>query len=739
MNANAKPWWERFFDSDNGLQWAAVGSQNSPWAKEVLPWIEFAQHENIDLPIVLPRLEADGIMSWYCGGRSPRGILRLQEALQSFIGPSYSDFDGRPYMLNANDPVEAAFAEGTITPTYRIHASTVEDVPKILRVLELYRGLLERMPKQSKRGQRPLGTLRAELDRAVVAGNESEANRLLDRIRAIGRLDAENLLYLQISVLSRLGHWREIGEDGAILNQLTGLRLPPRVLVDVHDALYRLYVEPSEDVNAPQEALAAFKIAGLHMRSTLFGMRRGIRAPRVLKAFFLYELAREDAIHPRLSDLASELEQLDDTFAHALLKLHSSKESPSPTDSLSEADDAFDNFEIDRALELCLYAPPSKKRLTRLIRCAEDIGTVEVARRVLDAIESEDDAESLPAIWQGRLAALEELVSKGPGAQVPQGWLDWARQVDAGRVDEDLAMAVLRDHLETWDPKKLRNDKVQASELVTVINNSIGIAESIFREAAPLIYEALIPEGGVPQRHLKPLLLLLVTKIALLEDPSPSELELASDIATTLLTIGMIKDEYTNLITDLEDLLGTQISVSKVGWALDLVELLAIHTCPESEHRLRLVLGVVEKARTLAHRLKPMDTLVVQNLCLDYGIECPTEFVRDEGDINVAETVDTLAGKKIGIYTLEEPAGQRAASLLVNRCDTVHVELNHDHECTSRLANLARSADIFVFAWKSSKHQAFYCVKDNRNGPNPMIQAQGKGTSSILRAILGNG
>ncbi len=96
MNANAKPWWERFFDSDNGLQWAAVGSQNSPWAKEVLPWIEFAQHENIDLPIVLPRLEADGIMSWYCGGRSPRGILRLQEALQSFIGPSYSDFYGRP-------------------------------------------------------------------------------------------------------------------------------------------------------------------------------------------------------------------------------------------------------------------------------------------------------------------------------------------------------------------------------------------------------------------------------------------------------------------------------------------------------------------------------------------------------------------------------------------------------------------------------------------------------------------
>lgn len=734
MSTDASPWWERFFGSDNGLQWPSISSQNSPWADQILPWIEFAQHENTDLPIVLPRLDADGIPSWYCAGRSPRGTLRLQEALQSFIGPSYSDFDGRPYMLNADDPVEAAFADGTITPAYRIRASTVEDVPRIQRALELYRGLLERMPKQSQRARRPLGTLRAELDRAVAAGNESEANHLLDRIRAIGRLDAENHLYLQISVLAGLGRWREIVEDGALLNQLTGLRLPPRVLVDVHDALYRQYVEPSEDPNAPQEALAAFKAAGLHRRSTLFGMRRGICVPRVLKGFFLYELTREDAVHPLLSDLASELEELDDPFARALLRLQPSKESRPLTDPLSEADSAFDNFEIDRALELCLHAPPSKRRLTRLIRCAEDDGTAEVARRVLDAIGPEDGGEHLPAAWKARLVALEERVSTETGAQPPQGWLDWARQVDAG-LDEEHAMGALRELLDTWDPAELHQDTAQAGELVNIINRSTETAESIFREAVPLLYEALIPEDGIPPRHLKPLLQLLVTKIAFLEDPSQIELELASDIARTLLAIGLNDKEYADLLTDLDDLLGTQMSVFKVGWALDLAELLAIHVCPEPEQRLRLVLGVIEKARPLGHRLAPTDTIVVQNLCQDYGIGCPKEFVKKDGDTIPAES-DVLAGKKVGIYTLEEPAGQRAASLLAKRCPTVRVELNHDHECTNRLSNLARSADIFVFAWKSSKHQAFYCVKDNRSPTNPMIQAQGKGTSSILRAVL---
>lgn len=735
MSTDAKPWWERFFDIGNGLQWSNISNQTSDWAAHILPWIELAKQDNIDPPIILPRLDADGIPSWYCASRSPRGALRLQEALKSFIGPSYSDFDGRPYKLDSDDPVEAAFADRMIAPYYRFRASTVEDVPRILRALKLYRGLVERMPKQSQGAQRPLGTLRAELDRAVAAGNESEANRLLDQIRVIGRLDAENLLYLKIRVLAGLGHWREIVEDGALLSQLTGLRLPPRVLVDVHDALYRQYVEPSESPNAPQDALAAFKAAGLHRRSTLFGMRREIRTPRLLKAFFLYELAREDAAHPRLTELACELEQLDDAFAKALLRLQPTKESPRSTDPLSEADAAFDNFEIDRALELCLQAPSSMKRLTRLIRCAEDIGTVEVARRVVDSIKPEDGVDSLPAPWKERLARVKDFVSTVIIAQTPQGWLDWAQLVDAG-LDEEQAMAALREHGATWFPTELHEDKLKASELELIINNSTEAAESIFREAAPLLYEALMLENVTPPRHLKALLHLLVTKVAILEDPSQSELELASDIVTTLLSMGLNKAEYTALLADLEDLLGKQMSVFKVGWALDLTELLAIHTCPESEQRLRLVLGVIEKARPIAHRLTPTDTLVVQNLCQDYGIDCPTEFIREAGDTVTAEAVDALAGKKVGIYTLEEPAGQRAASLLGTRCPTVSVELNHDHECTNRLINLARSADIFVFAWKSSKHQAYYCVKNNRNSAHPMIQARGKGTSSILRAVL---
>lgn len=734
MSADGRYWWERFFDGDNQLRWSALQDPSNAWSPHVLPWIDLVKNDDTDLPIILPSLDADDQPHWYCAGRSARGTLRLREALQAFIGPSYSDFDGRSHQLDLGDPVEAAFAQGTVDPTYRISASNPKEVQRIQRALELYRGLLERMPKQQLNTRRPLGTLRAELERAVAAGDEAEADRLLERIRSIGRLDAENLLYLEIGVRAGLGHWREIAEDAALLNQLTGLRLPPRVLADLHEALYRRYVEPSEDASAPERALAAFHNAGLTRRATLFGTRRGVRNPRVLKSFFLYELAREDAGASFLTELAQELERLDDVFARALIRLQPSIAPQPPADPLSAADAAFDDFEIDRALELCLQAPPSKKRLTRLIRCAEDIGTEEVARRVLGAVAPGDESESLPAPWMARFQALEDRVAAEQDKQAPQEWLDWARQVGAG-MDEDRAMTLLREHMATWDPTELIQQKEQAAELTRIINNAAESAEAVFREASPLLYQALMPEIGAPPRSLKPLLRLLVTKLALLEDPSLSELELARELTATLLLVGLDQTEYGSLIADLEDFMGAHLSVFTFGWSLDLAELLANHVCPDPERRLRLVLRVIEEARRLAHRLSATDSLVIGLLCQDYAINCPIELKKDE-DAIASEVNDALAGKKVGIYTLDEPAGQRAASLVENHCQDVRVELNHDHECTKHLINLARTANLFVFAWKSSKHQAFYCVKDHRDADNPMVQAQGKGTSSILRAVL---
>lgn len=66
----------------------------------------------------------------------------------------------------------------------------------------------------------------------------------------------------------------------------------------------------------------------------------------------------------------------------------------------------------------------------------------------------------------------------------------------------------------------------------------------------------------------------------------------------------------------------------------------------------------------------------------------------------------------IGVYALTESAGQRAKQVLHKLLPKATVEISDDHAATDRLRHLAASADIFVFARRSRKHQAYYCVKE---------------------------
>lgn len=734
MDEARSPWWERFFSADNGLSWESLKTPDHPWADQVIPWLDLAQSSNTNLPIVLPRLDSQGQPSWYCGARSLRGALQLREALQAFLGPSYTDFDGRAYTLDPTDVVENAFAECTEGPVFKIQASQPNQVPKIKRALHIYYGLLERMPEERPYAKSPLRVLRAELDRAIAVGDENNARAIVDRIRGIGRLDAENLLYVDVELRAGLGHWEDIAWDKPLLQKLTGLRLPPRILFHIHEALYRVHVEHLEDIKDPSAALNGFRAAKLPKWSALYGTRRGLNSPRLLKAFFLFELTRDKPEPTVLAGLSEELKQLDEPFAKALLAFYCPDKPEQPvTSTMEDANEAFLNLELDRALDLYLNAPPSDKRLVQLIRCAEEIGTREAARRVIGSLSVDDTSPKSPHIAV-KLEALRELCAEELRSSGVDGWLAWARQVGRG-ITSDMAISIVRENANSWDSARFTDQKESIEEFVAIVNNADDEADLVFREATPIIYQSVVPEQGFPSRFIKPLLQLLVTKVSLFTDPSKNELQLVRDIAETILIIGLDDHEYESLVADLDDLISNQMAPQVLGWSLDVAELLTLQSCPSPESRLRLVLKVIEGAKRNSHRLHPSDFYIVEQLCKDVDIECPIQPSKADDDRTVGFE-ESLAGKKIAIYTLVEPAGQRAAAVLKKLCPSVEVELNYDHECTESLANLARSADLFVFAWKSSKHQAFFCIKKYRDSEKPLLQPLGKGASSILRSVL---
>ena len=232
---------------------------------------------------------------------------------------------------------------------------------------------------------------------------------------------------------------------------------------------------------------------------------------------------------------------------------------------------------------------------------------------------------------------------------------------------------------------------------------------------------------------------IILLLIAMDEAVARADLEILSTILSALLELGLTTQDYLTTIADLEAVQDRVTSYANLAWSLDVCEALAISPSPSSEAseaRLRFFLKVVGQSRGFAHRLSPHDFLPIEYLAHDYGVD-PSAIADLRPVVKTADDSDAsavLTGKTIGIYTLTEAAGARAKAALKELFPTCTVEVNSDTVCTSSLTNLARTADIFVFAWRSSSHQAFFCVKEALGGRDP-VYAAGKGTASLVNAV----
>ena len=255
-------------------------------------------------------------------------------------------------------------------------------------------------------------------------------------------------------------------------------------------------------------------------------------------------------------------------------------------------------------------------------------------------------------------------------------------------------------------------------------------------------FAAFFPEGVEPTSATRPIAAVLFMLIAMDDTLSRADLTLLAQLLVHLLALGLSGDDYVSLVGDLEDVQARVGSYAQLPWSLDLCEALAIAPCPSEaarDARLRLFLQVLGQTQAFAHRLRPQDQLPIEFLAKDYGVceEAIASLKRAKEEAVGSSALPSLDGKTIGIYTLAEAAGSRAKQALEVMFPGCNVEVNSDLVCTAKLTQLAKAADMFVFAWKGSSHQAFYCVKDALKKGEP-IWAPGKGTASILRAILDN-
>jgi hypothetical protein len=169
---------------------------------------------------------------------------------------------------------------------------------------------------------------------------------------------------------------------------------------------------------------------------------------------------------------------------------------------------------------------------------------------------------------------------------------------------------------------------------------------------------------------------------------------------------------------------------------LNIAELFILYPSQGNDDiRLNLFISIINYFLSIAHRISGPQKDVLNTLAQDY--DCPDllcSFPKEKDDED-GEVLRKDYKGYIGIYTLTDGALQRSSTVLKKYYPQARIEVNNDHEATDQLKSLAKNSDIFVFAWKSSKHQAYFCIKDAR-AHNEILMASGKGSASIIKCVM---
>ena len=740
-------WLKDFYSGRNQVKWRDIESKtaSAKYLDLILSWTDSLERGDQSTTLVLPFFEADGSVTWYGMSTDDQEFLQLVDDIVAFIGPSYSDFRGEYATLKNSDPSEKALGNKFGFKVFKFRALQANIEDDIYNALQLYKSIITRRPDVIDRTQKPFGKLRSEFDIALVAGNEKNARNLLDELKLSGRVSAEQQKCFEIRLLSGLGRQSELACDHALLNSVTDLALPAQTLVDLILALYETNINAIENDQDLNKIITKFRETISKKYSGLFRERKGIRHVKVLRAFMLNELAESEPNLARIESLyrtypegGQGYDLVTQWFNSISNKISSKTQVAPPLSKVDQVKQEIIDENYLNAGDICLDLLPDPWAFGALLRCGEEAESAELTNKILAAVEKTSPLviENLSPRDKNRLAKLKQSVSNN-FVSPTSDWLGWADFVSRNPTDKS-AISILKESAPKWAISDYINNADGAKKLATVLGNADANAVEVYREALPILVDFFLDQIDKPIRVFSPIYSISVKILGWSGSVSSDELDIVSSLLQSLLQVGLSSEEYLDSVEYVKEIFSVNNSPVHLDWALNISELLSIYPAPDKGNaKLNIFMDVISMVQAMVHRTSYGQRAVLESLAKDYGCLDSIKWLVD-GSVDVPESNNTSSefSGLIGIYTLTEGAGQRARTILEKSFPNAKIETNADYVKTDKLTSLAMNSDIFVFAWKSSKHQAYYCVKDARVGKSSMIMPSGKGTASIVRSCV---
>jgi len=493
------------------------------------------------------------------------------------------------------------------------------------------------------------------------------------------------------------------------------------------EALYRVHVQPYEAVTSSLDPiLEQFRQTIAGRAQPLFSTRKSSRRPAVLKSFLLHELLQTPPQLAVCERLLSELPEGAFGAADRLLR-ETCRRKTAQTD-VPSANKALEDEQFDRAWDLYWPLPDSVDVLRGLIACARESADPAKASAVLSRLDAADAPirAAVEAASATRLANLRAAYREPPlpaslsarFAQMPgepedryvERWAEFARSVDpVALLAEDGMVVAANDCL-------------------------LGLAvedPALLERLYPLWHELFI-ERSDPDPRLVPLYVEMLEALRARDVFQGTDQEL---LHQTLIAIVETGDDtaYRQSVDTIAKIFEAIRSPQAIGWALDVCDSLALRRTRDADARLRLLTVVIQACREFSSRLEPLQIQQLQLLAGEAQLELPP-LGPAPADAQVIEPTEHRACRVV-FYSLDESATRRAVEMLRILQPRWVIDTNADHVCSDRLKALARHAHAFVFAWRCSKHAAYYCVKAS-SAKDSLVMARGVGTTSLVTAAL---
>lgn len=204
----------QFLSSPN-IVWPGMAADH-PAAERITTFLR-ALDSRGECPLVLPRRDVAGQPSTVyivCWDHSHAG--RMRPLLQAAVADYLSPFDGRVASLMAADPVEAAVLAMVGSGTTFVLRPTTQTEGRLVVALQRLVRSLQGRPRRNPVLPKPVGRMLREFDLALAAGATEQSAAVLQEIERAGGISHENVAFLQIQRLSRLGRDRELLAHGSL-------------------------------------------------------------------------------------------------------------------------------------------------------------------------------------------------------------------------------------------------------------------------------------------------------------------------------------------------------------------------------------------------------------------------------------------------------------------------------------------------------------------------------------------